>query len=98
MLIMMKKIISFVFFCCLASCVWGQDSILDDYIAVGLKNNQQFLRERLATTLQYQVEQEARGKYMPDIFLDASYSWADGGRTIDVPAGDLVNPAYEGTE
>src|SRR5262245_41935417 len=37
----------------------------------------------------------ARAQYRPVLDLSARYSRADGGRTIDIPAGDLLNPAYE---
>ena len=70
--------------------------ILDQYIKTGLENNQQLIREQLATKLQYEVERESRGGFMPNVFFDASYIWAEGGRLISVPAGDLVNPAYQG--
>lgn len=36
----------------------------------------------------------ARAHYWPALDLAARYSVADGGRTIDVPVGDLVNPIY----
>ena len=36
----------------------------------------------------------ARSHYYPRIDLVARYSRADGGRTIDFPAGDLLNPVY----
>ncbi|MEO0333970.1 MAG: TolC family protein, partial [Bacteroidota bacterium] len=74
---------------------YGQ-SVLDDYIELGLNNNQQLIREQLGTQLAAEREKEARGRYLPDVTLDASYIWAQGGRIINVPAGDLVNPAYEG--
>ncbi|WKN43382.1 TolC family protein [Tunicatimonas pelagia] len=74
---------------------YGQ-TVLDDYVELGLKNNQQLIREQLGTQLAAEKEKEARGRYLPDVALDASYTWAQGGRIIDVPAGDLVNPAYEG--
>lgn len=70
--------------------------VLEGYIKTGLENNQQLIREQLATQLQYQVEREARGGFMPNVSFDASYIWAEGGRLISVPAGDLVNPAYQG--
>lgn len=38
--------------------------------------------------------EQARARYWPRLDLDARYSAADGGRTIDVPVGDLVNPIY----
>jgi len=89
------KIYQLVFFISIYSPVFGQQT-LDDYIQLGLKNNQEFIRQQLQTQIAEQEWKEAKGKFMPDISLDASYMWADGGRTIDVPAGDLVNPAYRG--
>ncbi len=63
---------------------------------LGLHNNQQLIREQLGTQIEREREREARGRYLPNLSLDASYIWAEGGRTINIPAGDLVNPAYEG--
>ena len=37
---------------------------------------------------------QARARYWPVLDLNARYSVANGGRTIDVPVGDLVNPIY----
>lgn len=37
---------------------------------------------------------EARSRFLPRLDLAARYSVADGGRTIDVPIGDLLNGAY----
>ena len=36
----------------------------------------------------------ARARYLPALSIDARYSAADGGRTIDFPVGDLLNPVY----
>ena len=41
---------------------------------------------------------EARSRYLPRLDLAARYSAASGGRSIDVPVGDLVNPAYAALE
>ncbi len=71
-------------------------SPLHEYIRLGLQNNQQLIREQLDTEIQQERLREAKGKYLPDITFDASYIRADGGRIISVPAGDLVNPAYDG--
>jgi outer membrane protein TolC len=37
----------------------------------------------------------ARARYLPVLDFDARYSVADGGRTIDFPVGDLLNPVYQ---
>jgi len=38
---------------------------------------------------------EARSYFQPKIDFSARYTRAEGGRTIDLPVGDLVNPAYD---
>lgn len=37
---------------------------------------------------------QARARYLPSLDFAARYSRADGGRTIDFPVGDLLNPVY----
>ena len=37
---------------------------------------------------------QARARYLPAIDFAARYSVADGGRTIELPVGDLLNPVY----
>jgi outer membrane protein len=37
---------------------------------------------------------QARALYLPSLDLSARYSRASGGRTIDFPVGDLLNPVY----
>jgi outer membrane protein len=36
----------------------------------------------------------ARARYLPALDFSARYSRADGGRVIDIPVGDLLNPVY----
>ena len=38
---------------------------------------------------------EAHALFLPNVSFGASYSKADGGRTIDLPLGDLLNPVYK---
>jgi outer membrane protein len=37
---------------------------------------------------------EARARFKPALDVSSRYSRADGGRTIDLPVGDLLNPVY----
>ena len=37
---------------------------------------------------------QARARYLPVLEFAARYTVADGGRTIDFPVGDLLNPVY----
>jgi len=36
----------------------------------------------------------ARSMFLPNITFDLTYSHADGGRSIDLPIGDMLNPVY----
>jgi outer membrane protein TolC len=38
---------------------------------------------------------EARSLYLPTSYLDAQYTLTQGGRTISIPVGDLLNPVYQ---
>jgi outer membrane protein TolC len=40
------------------------------------------------------VLDQARARFLPALDLSARYSRADGGRDIEIPVGDLVNPIY----
>lgn len=41
-----------------------------------------------------EVLKEAKGLFFPNFALNARFSVAEGGRTIDLPIGDLLNPVY----
>jgi outer membrane protein TolC len=55
---------------------------------LGLKQEQIALEQARAALAQ------ARGQYLPRLDVSARYSRAEGGRTIDFPVGDLLNPVY----
>jgi outer membrane protein len=38
---------------------------------------------------------EARSLFLPTTWLDGTYTLARGGRSIDIPVGDLLNPVYK---
>ena len=67
------------------------DALVEETLAANLELRQSDTRlsQRLAA-----IEQ-ARARFLPAIELGLRYSRADGGRTIDVPVGDLLNPAYD---
>jgi outer membrane protein TolC len=75
----------------------GPDSrspILKEYIRQGLEQNPGLTQTRLQRERQASEVREARGQYMPRLTFSADYTLADGGRTIDIPIGDLLNPVY----
>ena len=67
---------------------------LDDYIRVGLENNLALKQKETSYKKSLEVLKEAKGLFFPNITLNARYSVAEGGRTIDLPIGDLLNPVY----
>ncbi len=72
----------------------GQTSALDEYIAMGLERNLDIRQQQIALEKRQVGVDRARANYWPDIDFAASYTLAQGGRRIDIPVGDLLNPAY----
>ncbi len=68
----------------------GLQTILDDALAANLelRAGTASVQQRLAAL------DQARARYLPVLDVAARYSVADGGRTIDIPVGDLLNPVY----
>lgn len=69
-------------------------SVLDNYVSEAIENNRNRQISRLNTEKAYKEYQTAGSLYMPSVELLARYTVADGGRTIDFPVGDLLNPVY----
>jgi outer membrane protein TolC len=69
----------------------GLQLLLDGALAANLelRAGSASVQQRLAAL------DQARARYLPVLDFDARYSVANGGRTIDFPAGDLLNPVYE---
>jgi len=72
----------------------SQSLILDQYIQEGLKSNLQLQQEELSYERRVEDLELARALFMPQLGLNASYSFANGGRKISIPIGDLLNPVY----
>ncbi|HEY2649475.1 MAG TPA: TolC family protein [Puia sp.] len=68
---------------------------LNGYIQEAFNNNQGLRGEQLQLEKSMFALREARALFLPNISLGASYQKADGGRTIDLPLGDLLNPVYK---
>lgn len=97
----MKAEFSRCFFQCLAAgwamllytSAYAQDS-LDGYIREGLKNNLIVQQKNLTLQQAQQSLQIARSYFMPSVSLLGDYISGDGGRSIAIPVGDLLNPVY----
>lgn len=68
--------------------------VLAAYIDSALTANRALQQQDLALAQHLAALNAARGLFLPSLTLEARYSRAGGGRTIDVPVGTLVNPVY----
>lgn len=72
----------------------AQEIILAKYIEEGLESNLALLQQEADYERSVQSLKAAKGLFYPDISMNARYSVARGGRTLDFPVGDLLNPVY----
>lgn len=69
-------------------------SHLDSYIAQGIESNQSIKQQNFLVEKNIYALGEAKSMFMPNIAFSSTYTKADGGRTIDIPLGDLMNGVY----
>jgi len=70
------------------------DAVAERYVAEGLRSNLALRGETLEVERATAALAEARANYFPQLALQARYSRADGGRTIELPLGSTLNPVY----
>lgn len=71
----------------------GQE-VLQDYIRFGLENNLALKQKQSGYEKSLEALREAHGLFYPNISFNARYTVSGGGRVIDFPIGDLLNPVY----
>ncbi|MEM9917660.1 MAG: TolC family protein [Bacteroidota bacterium] len=72
----------------------GQNSVLDQYLNEALKSNIALQQKNLSYKKSLAALEEAKARFYPSLSIQARYSVARGGRTFDLPLGDLMNPVY----
>ena len=85
-------LIIFIFF---GRILFAQGDLLNEYVKYGLESNLALNQQKISLEQSIQSLKEARGMFFPSINIDARYSRAGGGRIIDFPVGDLLNPVYQ---
>ncbi len=75
-------------------CVNAGDNLLDDYIRYGIENNLALQQKRENYKMSLELLREARGLFYPSMSFNMRYTLARGGRVIEFPVGDLLNPVY----
>ena len=68
--------------------------VLDTYIKEGLANNLVLQDKNASLEQSLLALKDAKSFFLPSMDFGASYTLAEGGRTIAFPVGDLLNPVY----
>ena len=74
--------------------LFGQSDSLIVYVRTGLENNLALQQKNASYEKSIYAVKEARRMFYPGISFNARYSFADGGRVIKMPLGDMLNPVY----
>lgn len=72
----------------------AQDTLLEHYIREAFTRNQGLQQRNFQLDKSLYALQEAKSLFYPSVSLVGDYTRADGGRTIDIPIGDLLNNVY----
>ncbi len=83
-----------VVFCCLTIVTINAQDVIDSYVQEGLKNNIALKQKAYSYQKSLQELKEARRMFFPVVSVEAKYSRNEGGRSIELPYGDMLNPVY----
>lgn len=89
-----KKIgLAFLLLCGLAAALPAQGP-LDRYVQEGLGSNLVLKEKQMGLQRGLLGLQNAKRLFLPSVNFTGSYTLAQGGRSISLPVGDLMNPVY----
>lgn len=88
----MKKLLFITLFA--TTVAQGQSPVLQSYIEEGVASNLSLKQQNLELEKAIKGIEIARTNYFPRVNFAPSYSVAFGGRKINIPIGDLLNPVY----
>jgi outer membrane protein len=69
--------------------------VIDEYVREGLRSNLGLRAQTLEVERSAAALDAARARWIPEAALAARYSRSEGGRVIELPLGDALNPAYQ---
>ncbi len=78
-----------------ASSSTSSATVVDRLVQEALEGNLALKQEQISLQQTRAALAETKAQYLPSLDLSARYTRSRGGRTIEFPVGDLVNPAYE---
>jgi outer membrane protein len=70
------------------------DAVIEQLVGQAETSNLELAGTAAGVAQRLAVLDQARARFLPSINLGLRYSRADGGRQIDLPVGDLLNPVY----
>lgn len=75
--------------------IYGQNSeILESYVQAGISSNLALKQQDADLRKAQESIRQAKALFLPQLAFEANYTVAAGGRRIDFPIGDLLNPVY----
>ncbi|HEY0677243.1 MAG TPA: TolC family protein [Chitinophagaceae bacterium] len=69
--------------------------IPQEYLDQAMQDNLVLKEKKIALDKSLIALKEARSLFLPTTWLEAQYTLAQGGRSIDFPVGDMLNPVYK---
>lgn len=90
----MKKLIYAILFFSGLGKAWAQSTILDNYIKSGIESNSSLKQQDLELQKALKAIDMAKSNLFPKIAFNPNYTVAAGGRRLEFPIGDLLNPVY----
>lgn len=93
----MKYILAFLI-CSVTSRVLyaqSQPAVLENYIRQGLQQNLAIKTESIEIDILTESLKQAKSLFYPRVSFNPTYSLAAGGRKLEFPVGDMLNPAYK---
>lgn len=72
----------------------GGSAVLEAYIRQGVAHNLSLKQEQLRVSATVESLKQSRALFFPQVTLAPTYSVALGGRRLEFPVGDMLNPAY----
>lgn len=87
------KLLLFLLLFALAKASFAQE-VLDKYVRTGLDSNLAIRQQSFDLKKAKLDLDRAKALFLPQVGVNAQYTLATGGRTIDVPLGNLLNDVY----
>ncbi|MCP4458681.1 MAG: TolC family protein [Cytophagales bacterium] len=91
---MIKAVVLLLFFLSTISTAIAQSNALDTYVQSALESNLALQQKEYSYEKSLEALNEAKRMFLPTVSFETSYSQVEGGRTVELPIGDFINPIY----